>query len=231
MGGVLNKLTDMQLRRRNGIKRDKEETLSDGGGLYARCQKGGFITWYFQYKRRGSKVAVKVCFGRYPDVGLKVARELRQECREWRARGKDPKTEYERRRDASAEQASGFSAQPPVMTRSGTVYAPNLVHMHDGWHLSYCGRSAAYGCETTALVIDNWVFFVLKGDHCQAWARASTLWEALQYFVAHEEQIHSASEHRMALGLEEDCFSLMPTLQTALTPAQFAILREFFTTK
>ncbi|NEM33134.1 integrase arm-type DNA-binding domain-containing protein [Escherichia coli] len=103
MGGAINRLKDIELKRRNGIKRDKEETLSDGGGLYARCQKGGFITWYFQYKRRGSKVAVKVCFGRYPDLGLKTARELRQECREWLVLGKDPKTEYEYRRAASAE--------------------------------------------------------------------------------------------------------------------------------
>ncbi|NEM89126.1 integrase arm-type DNA-binding domain-containing protein, partial [Escherichia coli] len=103
MGGAINRLKDIELKRRNGIKRDKEETLSDGGGLYARCQKGGFITWYFQYKRRGSKVAVKVCFGRYPDLGLKTARELRQECREWLVLGKDPKTEYEHRRAASAE--------------------------------------------------------------------------------------------------------------------------------
>ncbi|EFA1011478.1 site-specific integrase [Escherichia coli] len=103
MSGAINRLKDIELKRRNGIKRDKEETLSDGGGLYARCQKGGFITWYFQYKRRGSKVAVKVCFGRYPDLGLKTARELRQECREWLVLGKDPKTEYEHRRAASAE--------------------------------------------------------------------------------------------------------------------------------
>ncbi|HAW4194485.1 TPA: site-specific integrase [Escherichia coli] len=104
MGGAINRLKDIELRRRGGVTRDKEETLSDGGGLYARCQKGGFITWYFQYKQKGSEAkAVKVYFGRYPDVGLKVARELRQECREWLARGKDPKTEYERRRIASAE--------------------------------------------------------------------------------------------------------------------------------
>ncbi|HCP2353520.1 site-specific integrase [Escherichia coli] len=104
MGGAINRLKDIELKRRNGIKRDKEETLSDGGGLYARCQKGGFITWYFQYRQKGNKARViKVCFGRYPDVGLKTARELRQECREWLALGRDPKTEYERRRAASAE--------------------------------------------------------------------------------------------------------------------------------
>ncbi|HBC3197569.1 TPA: DUF4102 domain-containing protein, partial [Escherichia coli O146] len=50
MGGAINRLKDIELKRRNGIKRDKEETLSDGGGLYARCQKGGFVTWYFQYR-------------------------------------------------------------------------------------------------------------------------------------------------------------------------------------
>ncbi|EHH4780105.1 site-specific integrase [Escherichia coli] len=114
MGGAINRLKDIELKRRNGVKRDKEETLSDGGGLYARCQKGGFITWYFQYKRRGSKVAVKVCFGRYPDVGLKAARELRQECREWLALGKNPKTEHEHRRAASAEQAKRITVADAI---------------------------------------------------------------------------------------------------------------------
>ncbi|EEC8713831.1 site-specific integrase [Escherichia coli] len=115
MGGAINRLKDIELKRRNGIKRDKEETLSDGGGLYARCQKGGFITWYFQYKQKGNKTrAIKVCFGRYPDLGLKTARELRQECREWLALGKDPKTEYERRRAASTEQAKRITVADAI---------------------------------------------------------------------------------------------------------------------
>ncbi|HGB9753148.1 TPA: hypothetical protein ACIYX1_004819 [Escherichia coli] len=121
-----------------------------------------------------------------------------------------------------------FNAQPPVTTRSGTVHAPNLIHKRDGWHLSYCGSSAAYGCKTTALVIDNRVFFVLKGDHRREWVEARTLWEALQYFVTHDDQIHPASEHRMALGLSVDSFGLMPTLRAAVTPEQFALLREYF---
>ncbi|EIL1428047.1 integrase arm-type DNA-binding domain-containing protein [Escherichia coli] len=113
MGGVINKLKDVELARRNGVERDKEETLSDGGGLYARCQKGSLVTWYFQYKRKGGR-ATKVYFGRYPDVSLKVARGLRQECREWLAQGKDPKTEYERRRAASAEQAKRITVADAV---------------------------------------------------------------------------------------------------------------------
>ncbi|HGU5331309.1 TPA: tyrosine-type recombinase/integrase [Escherichia coli O146] len=115
MGGAINRLKDIELKRRNGIKRDKEETLSDGGGLYARCQKGGFVTWYFQYRQKGNKARViKVCFGRYPDVGLKTARELRQECREWLALGRDPKTEYERRRAASTEQAKRITVADAI---------------------------------------------------------------------------------------------------------------------
>lgn len=63
MSGAINRLKDIELKRRNGVGRDKEETLSDGGGLYARCQKGGFITWYFQYRQKGSEAkAVKVYF-------------------------------------------------------------------------------------------------------------------------------------------------------------------------
>ncbi|HFP5415030.1 TPA: hypothetical protein ACHIES_001344 [Escherichia coli] len=30
MGGAINRLKDIELKRRNGVKRDKEETLSDG---------------------------------------------------------------------------------------------------------------------------------------------------------------------------------------------------------
>lgn len=121
-----------------------------------------------------------------------------------------------------------FNAQPPVTTRSGTMYASNLIHKRDGWHLSYCGSSAVYGCETTALVVDNRVFFVLRGDHRREWMTAWTLWEALQYFIAHDDQIHLASEHRMALGLDVDCFGLMPTLRDAITREQFNLLREYF---
>ncbi|EEC8122481.1 hypothetical protein ACTBXC_002434 [Escherichia coli] len=33
MSGAINRLKDIELKRRNGVGRDKEETLSDGGGL------------------------------------------------------------------------------------------------------------------------------------------------------------------------------------------------------
>ncbi|EIC4510208.1 hypothetical protein LAC50_002849 [Escherichia coli] len=121
-----------------------------------------------------------------------------------------------------------FNAQPSVVTRSGTVHAPNLIHKRYGWHLSYCGSSAAYGCKTTALVIDNRVFFVLKGDHRREWMAAMTLWEALQYFVAHDDQVHPASEHLMALGLKDDPFRLMPVFRAAVMPKYFNFLWGYF---
>ena len=126
MSGTINRLKDVELSRRSGVKRGKEETLSDGGGLYARCQKGGDITWYFQYKRKASgnnAKNAKVYFGRYPDVGLKVARGLRQECREWLAQGKDPQTEYKRRCAASVEQTKRITVADAV-----TYWLENYVY-------------------------------------------------------------------------------------------------------
>ena len=49
------------------------------------------------YKRqggRGSKLE-RLTLGRYPDMPLKLAREKREQCRQWLAGGLDPKTEIE----------------------------------------------------------------------------------------------------------------------------------------
>ncbi len=92
----------------------------------------------------------------------------------------------------------------PNMTRS---FAP-------GFHISYNPSSADYGTDTTAIVIQERVFFVLSGDHAAALCAAadqSGIAGCVDYFVEHIAQANSLSEHLMATGVNADPFGLMPT--------------------
>lgn len=124
-----------------------------------------------------------------------------------------------------------FKAQSPVMVAGMTITAPNTIDRHGDWHLSYNGSTAGYGCVTTALVLRERVFFVLCGDHRAAWGEAADdrgLTGALNYFMAHGDDAHRSSEHRMALGLVADPFDMASTLVDMVTPDRLAILRNHF---
>ena len=91
MTSSINRLTDKKLKALVVGGHDKEYTLSDGGGLMIRVSKNGAISWFYQYKLEGraSKVS-RPRLGRYPDMTLAMAREVRSRCRRWLAEGKDP---------------------------------------------------------------------------------------------------------------------------------------------
>ncbi|WP_312740812.1 integrase arm-type DNA-binding domain-containing protein [Cedecea neteri] len=92
MAQGLNKLTDRKLRSLLGGSSDKEVKLSDGGGLMVRITKTGAISWFFRYRIGGrDSEPTRLTLGKYPDVTIKQARGLREQCRAWLAEGKDPK--------------------------------------------------------------------------------------------------------------------------------------------
>lgn len=70
--------------------------IADGEGLSVKVSKQGNVSWVFSYRLggRGSKLE-RLTLGRYPDMPLKLAREKREQCRQWLAGGLDPKTEIE----------------------------------------------------------------------------------------------------------------------------------------
>ncbi|MBQ0264825.1 site-specific integrase [Providencia rettgeri] len=89
---ALNKLTDRKLKALYGQEQDKPIKLADGAGLMIRVTKKGAISWIFKYRTGGRETeATVITLGRYPDMSLKEARELRDKCRNWLASGKDPK--------------------------------------------------------------------------------------------------------------------------------------------
>ena len=91
-----NKLSDKKLKALHGTERDAPAMFADGEGLSIRASRQGQLSWVFSYRLGGrdSKLE-RMTLGRYPDMSLKLAREKREQCRQWLAGGLDPKTEIE----------------------------------------------------------------------------------------------------------------------------------------
>jgi len=91
---------------------------------------------------------------------------------------------------------------------------PNRVRNFEGFHISYNPHRADYGCDTTALVLQGRVFFVLNGDHAADLLDAAEqggLQSCVDLFIARIERANAISEHRMAVGAAPDPFGLQPT--------------------
>ena len=79
-------LTDTAAR--NAKPGPKVQRLFDGGGLYLEVTPAGGKWWRLKYRLDGKEN--RVSLGTYPEVGLKLARERRDEARALVATGKDP---------------------------------------------------------------------------------------------------------------------------------------------
>jgi integrase len=88
-------LTDTAIR--NAKPTDKPRKLRDSGGLYLILTHKGQRWWRLDYRVLGKRKTLSM--GTYPDVGLKEARERRDEARKLVANGIDPS---ERRRTSKA---------------------------------------------------------------------------------------------------------------------------------
>ena len=77
MGKLINKLTDVQIRK--WIKAGTPVAISDGGGLTFTLSAGGTSAWILRY-RFGGKLK-ELTIGRYPDKSLSLAREEARKAR------------------------------------------------------------------------------------------------------------------------------------------------------
>ena len=80
-------LTDTAVRNAKPTK-EKAYKLVDSAGLYLIVRPNGSKLWRYRYRLSGK--ANSRGLGRYPDVGLKMARERRDECRRDVANGQNP---------------------------------------------------------------------------------------------------------------------------------------------
>lgn len=92
----INKLSDKKLRSLLGTSRDAPAMFADGGGLSVRASRQGKLSWVFSYRLGGRDSSLeRLTLGKYPDMPLKMAREKRDQCRQWLAEGLNPKIEAE----------------------------------------------------------------------------------------------------------------------------------------
>ncbi|WP_340618502.1 Arm DNA-binding domain-containing protein [Xenorhabdus entomophaga] len=98
----INKLSDKKLRALLGVRSDRVRKISDGGSLMIRVTKAGSITWIYKYRLGGRESEAKLLtLGKYPDLSLAKAREMRDQCRTWLAEGKDPQRKIKLDRESS----------------------------------------------------------------------------------------------------------------------------------
>lgn len=79
-------LTDVSIR--SAKPAEKTRRLSDGAGLYLEISPAGGKWWRFKFRFDG--IEKRLSLGVYPDVGLREARERRDELRRLLASGVDP---------------------------------------------------------------------------------------------------------------------------------------------
>ena len=81
----------------------KPRKLFDGGGLYLHVQASGHY-WRLKYRYSGKEKLLAL--GVYPDIGLKNARQARDEARKLLAQGIDPSALRQAEKVTKAENAT-----------------------------------------------------------------------------------------------------------------------------
>jgi integrase len=100
-------LTDTAVRQAK--PRDKDFTLTDSDGLSLFVAANGTKSWHFRFSWHGKQP--RISLGTYPEIGLRDARELRDEARGQVAKGIDPRTaRRQAQQAASASQGHTFAA-------------------------------------------------------------------------------------------------------------------------
>ena len=65
---------------KNAKRRDKPYKISDSGGLYLLVKPSGYSSWKYDYRLNGKRGTYTI--GEYPDISLKLARDMHREARE-----------------------------------------------------------------------------------------------------------------------------------------------------
>ncbi|MBB6581893.1 tyrosine-type recombinase/integrase [Ralstonia solanacearum] len=95
-------LTDTAIR--NAKAADKPIKLFDGGGLFLHITPAGQRYWRLKYRFAGKEKLLAI--GVYPEVGLKEARDRREEAKRLLGEGVDPSVERKVRKVATVERAA-----------------------------------------------------------------------------------------------------------------------------
>ncbi len=95
------KLTSLQVK--NVKYEGKDRKIFDGKGLYLHVTRSGK---YWRYKYSFAKREKKLCIGVYPDITLKVARDMHEDARTLLRKGICPCAEKQRHKQELKQQNS-----------------------------------------------------------------------------------------------------------------------------
>jgi len=99
------KLTALHIQKAK--PKEKDYKLFDCGGLFLLITKTGGKLWRYKYRFEGKEKLLSL--GKYPDVGLKEAREKHQEARKLLASGANPSAHRQAQKEAQrAKTANSF---------------------------------------------------------------------------------------------------------------------------
>lgn len=108
--------------------KDKNYSVTDRDGLFIEILTSGSMVWRFKYHLNGKRE--KVTIGRYPEIGLAKARELRNDAAELVALGKSPakaKQENKVKQKVEAARASNFKSL------AQRWFFDEVSHKSEGW--------------------------------------------------------------------------------------------------
>lgn len=95
-------LSDISIRSAKAS--DKAVRMFDGGGLYLEISPSGGKLWRLKYRADGKEK--RLALGTYPSVGLKDAREQRDEAKKLLAKGIDPGSHRKAQKAAKSDRAA-----------------------------------------------------------------------------------------------------------------------------
>jgi len=117
-------LSDTSIR--NAKPPEKPIKLADGGGLYLLLKPNGAKWWRLDYRFAGKRKTLSM--GVYPDVGLKAARDKRDEAKRLLADGIDPGEERKIQKAARTERAE--NSFEVVAREWFAKFSPNWANSH-----------------------------------------------------------------------------------------------------
>lgn len=123
-------LTDTQLKKLK--PKDKYYKLSDSNGLYIEVRKSGLKFFRYRYRHPQTKKEQIFTIGEYPAIGLKQARELRDEAKELLVTGIDPNEHKKAKQAVQLKQVT--EEQNSLMTFCQLF---ELWHKHNSESWSY----------------------------------------------------------------------------------------------
>ncbi len=95
MAKVIVPLSSTQIK--SAKPKEKDYKLFDGGGLFLLIAKTGGKRWRMKYRFNGKEKLIAL--GVYPQISLKVARELREQYKSMIAQGIDPNQEKKQKKE------------------------------------------------------------------------------------------------------------------------------------